>query len=297
MSPAPRGPRPREAGFVLIGVIIFVLALTIIGISLFSLSSYEAQFLQRSLDGEQAFQSAVGGIERARFALCATSRLDAVSAAPGRENVIAATAFQVRGSDSISTGPVEWVANQTGPPARDRPGERPGAHDHGALHAAGGRPNYYRQLVTTSGRHRRWTRWASADPTCRTGPTVDLGGTVWEGTVASPADTLVWTARLRDWSLRRILTGQRGPCPTWPRTGRAHDPAAALPATSGARRRRRTSTTTTSTPTPASRPTTASRRASAPTPACTTCATARSDHRLAAAGCAVWVLPARRARS
>ena len=45
MTPRDRSPRHGESGFVLIGVVIFVLALTIIGISLFSLSSYEAQFL------------------------------------------------------------------------------------------------------------------------------------------------------------------------------------------------------------------------------------------------------------
>ena len=51
------------------GVVMFVLALTILGISLFGLSSYEAQFFGTSSDGSQAFYSAVGGIERAKFVL------------------------------------------------------------------------------------------------------------------------------------------------------------------------------------------------------------------------------------
>jgi hypothetical protein len=100
--PAGRACR-GEAGFVLIGVVIFVLALTIIGISLYSLSSYEAQFLQRSIDSEQAFQSAVGGIERAKFALAKTGILDSVcvSLPAGVDTTMA---FQ----DGQTTGAVSW---------------------------------------------------------------------------------------------------------------------------------------------------------------------------------------------
>jgi hypothetical protein len=76
--PASRAPAPDQ-GFVLVGVVVFVLALTILVLSLYGLSSYEAQFLQRSIDAEQAFQSAVGGIERAKFALAQTSRLESVT--------------------------------------------------------------------------------------------------------------------------------------------------------------------------------------------------------------------------
>jgi len=108
MTPRNRSPRPGEAGFVLIGVVIFVLALTIIGISLFSLSSYEAQFFQRSLEGEQAFQSAVGGIERAKFALARDSLLSSVKDDLPLENVTAATAIQMQGGLPDSTGPVQW---------------------------------------------------------------------------------------------------------------------------------------------------------------------------------------------
>jgi hypothetical protein len=100
--------RPGEAGFVLIGVVIFVIALTIIGISLFSLSSYEAQFLQRSIDEEQAFQSAVGGIERAKFMLTRTSQLASVKDALPIENVTAAVAIQDHGGVGDSIGQVNW---------------------------------------------------------------------------------------------------------------------------------------------------------------------------------------------
>jgi hypothetical protein len=109
MTPRNRSPRPREAGFVLIGVVIFVLALTIIGMSLFSLSSYEAQFLQRSLDGEQAFQSAMGGIERARFVLAfRQARLENVTVNPPPNT--SALARQMQSGDTVSTGPVDWTA-------------------------------------------------------------------------------------------------------------------------------------------------------------------------------------------
>lgn len=58
-----------SSGFVLVGVVMMVLALTILGLSLFSLSGYEAQFLNHSLDEERALQYAMGGLARARFAL------------------------------------------------------------------------------------------------------------------------------------------------------------------------------------------------------------------------------------
>jgi hypothetical protein len=62
---------PREDGFVLIGVTMFILVLTILGLSLFSLSGFEGQFMIRSLNHDRAFNAAAGGIERARFALLA----------------------------------------------------------------------------------------------------------------------------------------------------------------------------------------------------------------------------------
>jgi hypothetical protein len=62
---------------VLVGVVMFVLALTILGISLFSLSSYEAQFFGRSNDDAAAFYAALGGIERAKFAVLRTKNLTA----------------------------------------------------------------------------------------------------------------------------------------------------------------------------------------------------------------------------
>lgn len=72
----PPGSDPR--GFVLIGVVMFVLALTILGLSLFSLSSYEAQFLGRSRRGAQTLYDAMSGVEWARVVLARERKLQAV---------------------------------------------------------------------------------------------------------------------------------------------------------------------------------------------------------------------------
>ena len=58
-----------DRGFVLIGVVMFVLALTILGLSLFALSSYEAQFAGRAYDSERALNVAQSGLDHAKFAL------------------------------------------------------------------------------------------------------------------------------------------------------------------------------------------------------------------------------------
>lgn len=213
MRPCARNPRPRQAGFVLVGVIIFVLALTIIGISLFSLSSYEVQFLQRSLDGEQAFQSATGGLERAKFALCETSRLDAVNAGVGREHVIAVTSFQVRGSDSVSTGPVEWVANQ---PVHLRVTAQVNGQECTitGLFTPDELPNYYRELITTGGgievRHVAVSPHPTSGLYTPRGGTVLLDGLVWE---TSGQDTTEWKRWLSTPWPTPVQTAPRVPGP------------------------------------------------------------------------------------
>jgi hypothetical protein len=189
MTPSDRSPRPGEAGFVLIGVVIFVLALTIIGISLFSLSSYEAQFLQRSIDGEQAFQSAVGGIERAKFALAQTDSLPSVTENLP-ENVTAARAIQMQSSGPDSTGPVEWVPGRTVliRVTTEVNGQRrtvEGNFDPGVAQG------YYSQLVTVGGGI-EVRSVGTYVPTDRSN-TVYLGGTVWE---SSPQPTTTWTSIL-----------------------------------------------------------------------------------------------------
>lgn len=79
MNSAWTRPPSREGGFVLVGVVVFVLALTILGLSLFSLSSFEAQFLGRSTRSAQALSDAISGIEWARAVLTSERKLEAVA--------------------------------------------------------------------------------------------------------------------------------------------------------------------------------------------------------------------------
>jgi hypothetical protein len=77
----PRRPiRSEASGFVLVGVVMFVLALVILGLSLFSLSSYEGQFVERDKSTDAAFYSASSGIEHAKFVLARRESLGLVSA-------------------------------------------------------------------------------------------------------------------------------------------------------------------------------------------------------------------------
>jgi len=83
MKPAILQQANGERGFVLPGVVMFVIVLTILGLSLFALSSYEAQFMNATLDQTQAFYSANGAIDRARYLLMATHELSSVSGNKG----------------------------------------------------------------------------------------------------------------------------------------------------------------------------------------------------------------------
>jgi len=101
-----------ERGFVLIGVVVMVLALTIIGISLYSLSGYESQFFSRTYDERQALYDASGGIEIVKKLVTtplgspAGYDLSSARLAIGEENVVSAVAWQDGPLDS--TGPVLW---------------------------------------------------------------------------------------------------------------------------------------------------------------------------------------------
>jgi hypothetical protein len=193
MTPRCSDPRPGEAGFVLIGVVIFVIALTIIGISLFSLSSYEAQFLQRSTDEEQAFQSAVGGIERAKFMLTRTSRLPSVKDALPIENVGVgcAVAIQDHGGVGDSMGQVNWQGTEVR--------IRVTAEVNGARRTVEGlfmpkdsvALNYYSSLITVSGGIGIEDHSPLAPD--ERDQTVLLDGLIWE---SSPLHQHVWLDHL-----------------------------------------------------------------------------------------------------
>ena len=170
-----------DSGFVLVGVVVFVLALTILVLSLYGLSSYEAQFLQRSLDEEQAFQSALGGIERAKFALARTSLLESVKLNLP-EDVVSTVASQ----NGTSAGAVVWQ------PA-DTVTIYVRAEVNGAQRTVEGSfspvatRSYYSSLITASG-------GIEVEPVSPLSPanrnqTVLLDGPVWE---SSPQDTNSW---------------------------------------------------------------------------------------------------------
>lgn len=59
----------EQGGFVIVGVVMFVLALTILGLSLFSLSTTEAQFMGNESDDIQAYLSAMAGMQRAEWVI------------------------------------------------------------------------------------------------------------------------------------------------------------------------------------------------------------------------------------
>jgi hypothetical protein len=104
-------PRSHEAsGFVLVGVVMFILVLTILGLSLFSLSGFEAQFLNASLHRQDSYYIATGGVERAKWVLTRTNKLENVKDNMP-EGVIYTTARQGVNFDDAnvdSTGSIKW---------------------------------------------------------------------------------------------------------------------------------------------------------------------------------------------
>jgi hypothetical protein len=99
-----------QRGFALVGVVMFILVLTILGLSLFSLSGFEAQFMQRSQERSQCFFAAMGGIERAKWVLTGTSQLENVTLNLPRDSVVYAEARQgaTDWESANSSGPVVW---------------------------------------------------------------------------------------------------------------------------------------------------------------------------------------------
>jgi len=87
-----------------VGVVMFILVLTILGLSLFSLTGYEAQFMQQSTDNAESFQAAAGGLDRARFALARVGDLSSVKESLPLDGVVYAVAR--RGNDT--TGTINW---------------------------------------------------------------------------------------------------------------------------------------------------------------------------------------------
>ena len=94
MTAPSRSDAAPQRGFVLVGVIMFMLALTILGLSLFTLSQYEYRFLGDSIDRSQAFYAASGGMEHAKFALLKTEQLSSVRDSLPFQGIVYAVAKQ-----------------------------------------------------------------------------------------------------------------------------------------------------------------------------------------------------------
>ena len=93
-----------ERGFALLGAVMFILVLTILGLSLFSLSSFESQFMTDSFDRAEAYHAALGGLDRALFALTRGNTLASVKYGLPLDDVVYAVAKQ--GNDT--TDVVRW---------------------------------------------------------------------------------------------------------------------------------------------------------------------------------------------
>ena len=198
-------PDASERGFMLVGVVMFMLALTILGLSLFGLSSYEAQFFNASVQREQSLKDAEGGMELVKALLqLQPQRLENAQLAVGQHGITSAIAYQWRGpleTDTTSQGAVNWdstivlaITARQGNEARTvqarflpTPGELP-----------------YQKLVSAGGQIR-----------CNTdnGTTVwglELRGPVWQF-VDSWSDTS-WT-ELLSWPSGRPLNTSLAPKP------------------------------------------------------------------------------------
>lgn len=191
--------RAPEGGFILLGVVMFMLALTILGLSLFSLSSYESQFFQTGLAREQAMQRSESGLELVKALLTATpNRLENATAAVGQYGITHAMAYQWRSSnanDTTSRGTINWDSTVVIVVT---------SRDHGQSRTVQSRfrpgppRNPYTNLVTCAG-----TILASTQNSPNA--TLEFQGKVWQR-VTSSADTS-WTPRVQWTSGRPFISG------------------------------------------------------------------------------------------
>ena len=198
-------PAPDERGFILVGVVTFMLALTILGLSLFALSSYEAQFFMASVAREQSLQNSESGMELVKASLAApNSRLEDAHRAEGQLGITRAMAYQWRSdlaTDTTSQGPVNWdstvvivVAAKSGGVERSLQ----------ARFIPGPVEDPYKRLLA-AGLGVSVNTKNSSNP-----DRVQLSGRVWQP-VASDADTS-WTG-YADWNTGRPIERGAPPAP------------------------------------------------------------------------------------
>lgn len=187
MRPLVPQPPPDERGFILVGVVTFMLALTILGLSLFALSSYEAQFFGTSATREQALQNCESGMTLVQALLESQfpRNLENARLAVGQFGVTSAIAYQPRNLDeldTLSTGPVDW----------DKPvfivvHARSGSAERSlyAKYDPVANANPYQRLITSGG------RISYREDNSHDRDTFRMSGRVWQY-VQSDADT-AWT--------------------------------------------------------------------------------------------------------
>ena len=196
-------PAPDERGFILVGVVTFMLALTILGLSLFALSSYESQFFYAATAREQSLQNSESGMElvKALLADAGSKGLEDAHLAEGQMGVTSAMAYQWRSAssnDTTSHGPVDWDSTMViVVSARSGGVER----TLQARYIPGVVENPYQRLLTAA-------QGVSVDTKNSVEP--DLYGRVWQP-VASDADT-AWTNDV-DWHTGRPVESGTPPTP------------------------------------------------------------------------------------
>jgi len=205
MRSAALHPAPDERGFILVGVVTFMLALTILGLSLFALSSYEAQFFVASATREQSLQNSESGMEVVKALLAAPgARLENAHRAEGQMGITHAFAYQKRSpldTDTTSTGPINWdstmvivVAARSGGVERTLQ----------ARFIPGVVENPYQRLLA-AGQGIAVNTQRSTDPS-----TMRLSGRVWQP-VTADADT-AWTDYV-NWNTGRPIERGTPPAP------------------------------------------------------------------------------------
>jgi len=196
---------PGAEGFILVGVVTFMLALTILGLSLFALSGYEAQFFRQSASREQSFQNAESGTELVKALLTvAPQRLENANLAIGQAGVTAAIAYQWRSplpNDTTSVGPVRWDSTIViAVTARSGESER----TLQARYVPVPSDNPYKRLIAAGSAVRVNTENGSAPQL------LEFRGGVWQP-VRSSADT-AWTVNV-NWATGRPVQPTDPPLP------------------------------------------------------------------------------------
>ncbi len=194
-----------ERGFLLVGVIMFMLALTILGLSLFALSSYEAQFFGTSAAREQSLQNSESGVEIVQQLLAASPwRLENAQLAVGQFGITSALAYQWRSNnpaDTTSTGLVNWDSTMVIVVSARSGGEERTIQ---ARYRPSGGKNPYQQLIASG-------LGVSYNPENGASSTVtQLAGTVWHP-VQSAGD-LAWMAKV-NWQTGSPVDPSRPPVP------------------------------------------------------------------------------------